>query len=246
MLISIITPLYNAEKYIQATIKSIQKQTYANWELLIVNDASTDNSLEIVSEIALSDSRIKLITLSQNKGAAVARNKGIKEANGDFIAFIDSDDIWHKDKLKEQLNFMLNNNFDFTFTNYYLIENEIQQPFQSLLSVVEYKDIIRFNYIACSTVMFNRKKLGKFYMPNIRNRQDWGLWIKLIEKAGKAVNLSKYLMYYNIRQDSISSNKIKMVKFHWYIYNSFLKFNTVKAGIYLLKNILLHIINKRK
>jgi len=247
-LVSIITPSYNSAKFISRTIKSVQNQTYSNWEMIIIDDFSSDNSCEIIEQFIIDDDRIHLIKLDTNKGAAIARNEGIRLARGKYIAFLDSDDLWYIDKLRIQIDEMELNKLNFTFTDYYLTneQNNSLIPFNSLLTEVFYDDIIKFNYIACSTVVFNQEALGKNFMPNIRNRQDWGLWINLIRLNKTAINIRKYLMYYMVRVDSISDNKFKMVKYHWYIYNSFLGFKFGKSIFYLLRNILFHMNNKRR
>ncbi len=245
-MVSVITPAYNSSSYIEETVLSVLNQTYKDFEYLIIDDASTDNTAEIIKEFAKKDKRIKLICLEKNQGAAIARNKGIEAARGTFIAFIDSDDKWCPDKLEVQTEFMKKNNYNFTFTDYYILFGKEQKPFNSWLNYVKYKDIIKFNYIACSTVMFNQEKTGKVYMPNIRNRQDWGLWIKLLGNGEKAVNIPDYLMCYKVRKDSISGNKVKMIKYHWYIYRGFLKFSFLKSMYYLTQNIFMHIKYKRK
>lgn len=248
MKVSIITPTYNSEKFIVNAINSVINQSYINWEYLIIDDCSNDDTVLLISEFVNKDNRIKLIQQSVNQGAAVARNEGIKRADGKYIAFLDSDDYWHVDKLRIQVEAMEKENLNFTFTDYYIkYENKNDElRFNSPLKNVYYKDIIKFNYIACSTVIFNQEALGKSYMPNIRNRQDWGLWINLVQKNQRAVNINQYLMYYTVRKDSISSNKFKMIKYHWYIYKSYLKFNYVKALNYLIRNIIFHMMNKRR
>lgn len=247
-LVSIITPVFNSAGYIEKTVQSVIDQSYTDWELILVDDCSTDNTLEILEQLVKKDKRINYLRLKNNGGAGIARNTGIKRAKGKYIAFLDSDDYWHVDKLKIQVEAMEKKNLNFTFTDYYIkYENKNEELiFNSPLKKVYYKDIIKFNYIACSTVMFNQEALGKSYMPNIRNRQDWGLWINLVQKNKRAVNINKYLMYYTVRKDSISSNKFKMIKYHWYIYKSYLKFNYVKALIYLIRNIIFHMMYKRR
>jgi glycosyltransferase involved in cell wall biosynthesis len=247
-LVSIITPTFNSSSYIKNTILSVQNQSLTDWELIIIDDCSTDNSKDIILSLAEKDTRIKYNKLDHNCGAAVARNFGIKKAQGKYIAFLDSDDIWHTDKLEIQIKKMESDNLNFTFTNYIIVNqsSDTEIKFQSNLQEVFYQDIIRFNYIACSTVIYNQETLGKHYMPEIRNRQDWGLWIKLISLAQKAICIDAYLMFYTLRADSISSNKLKMVKYHWYIYNKLLSFNYVKSALYLTRNIVLHLKNKRK
>ena len=172
-LVSVITPLYNSEKYISKTIESVINQKYNNWELIIINDCSKDKGPEIVKKYQNQDERIKLINLEKNSGAAVARNIGIENAQGDFIAFIDSDDIWERNKLKEQINFMLDNDYNFSFTDYIQIDEKgkelrtIKAP-----KILTYNKQLLYNHIGTSTVIYNQKNLGKIYMPNLRKRQD--------------------------------------------------------------------------
>jgi len=244
--ITIITPTYNSSAYINETIESIIQQSFTDWKYIIIDDSSTDNTIEIVKNFCNKDQRIKLITLKKNYGAAIARNIGIKAARRKYIAFLDSDDFWHPMKLELQLGIMKERKYDFTYTDYYLVFENTMKPFRSFLSIIRYQDILKFNYIACSTVIFDQEKIGKIYMPNIRNRQDWGLWIKLLQKVNVAYNIPDFLMYYRVRKNSISSNKLKLMKYHWYIYKTFLKLPTFKALLFLTQNFFMHLIYKRK
>lgn len=246
-LVSVITPCYNSGKFIAKTIESVLSQSYQNWEMILIDDSSIDNTVEVVKEFIKNDKRIKLIQLQVNSGAAIARNTGIKNAEGKYIAFVDSDDRWHTEKLQVQINLMEKNNWSLTYTDYYVCwENQESQPFAALRDVVSYKDVVRFNYLACSTVVFSADKLGKHYMPDIRSRQDWGLWIKLLQQGGKAYRVKEKLMYYMVRDNSISDNKKKQIKYHWYIYRKFLRFNLIYALIMFSQNIIRHAVNLRK
>jgi len=246
-LVSIITPTYNCYNYLSHTIESVIKQTYTNWELLLIDDCSTDHTQELLKEYVNSDNRIKAFYSDLNSGAAIVRNRGIEMAQGKYIAFLDSDDKWHPEKLSDQIAFMEKESLNFTFTNYW-IEKDIEKPFKfkTIKSVVFYNDILQFNYIPCSTVIFNQQNLGKQFMPNIRARQDWGLWMKLIELNGSAQRLDDYLMTYVIRNNSISSNKLKVIKYHWFIYYKHLKFNFFKAAYFFANNLYLHYKYKRR
>ncbi len=241
-LVSIITPTFNSSKFITVTINSVLKQTYKNWELILIDDASTDNTSEIISKCTIKDSRIKIIQLKQNGGAAEARNYGIKHAKGKYLAFLDSDDCWLPEKIEKQLQFMKANNIYFSYTDYFRkIENTgSENVFCALKDNIYYKDIIKFNYIACSTVMINIENSGKKYMPNITTRHDWGLWIDYIRETGLAKRLPIPLTCYLVRKGSLSSKKLKLIKYHWFIYNKHLKFNTLKAFLFLTRNIFLH------
>ena len=247
-LISVVIPTYNSGQFIRKTLQSVINQTYGNWEILITDDCSQDNTVQVVREIMQNEKRIKLFEQRENQGPARARNIGIKHARGKYIAFLDADDSWLSEKLQIQTRFMEEQGLGISFTDYYLLNehSDSKKKFQSLLSEVNYTDIVRFNYIACSTVMYNQDSLGKHFMPDIRNRQDWGLWIKLIKIAGTAVRISQPLTNYLLREDSISSNKLNLVKYHWYIYRRFLRFSLLKSLLYLSRNIFMHLKNRRK
>jgi len=225
-LISIITPSYNCSNFIIETIESIQAQTYKNWELLITDDCSTDNSCKIIEEYTLKDNRIKLFKFNSNLGAGAARNNSIQEAKGQFIAFCDSDDRWYPNKLEEQLIFMTKNGCALSYTSYDTCDEKgnikgwIQCPKKMTL-----RKIIRNNDIGCLTAMYNVGKIGKHLMPTIRKRQDWCLWIKIIKEHGDAYGIQKSLAIYRIREESISANKIEMLKYNYNVYNQILGYN---------------------
>ena len=183
-LISVITPTYNCAKFIGETIESVQAQTYKKWEMIIVDDCSTDNTKEIVALYEKNDERIKYHCLGKNSGAAIARTESMKIAQGEYMAFLDSDDIWVKDKLKKQLTFMQKNDVAFSCTEY----EQIDEEGRSLNKVI--KTVPRVNYnrllldcpVGNSTVMYSVKKMGKFEVPNIRKRNDDALWLQMLKK----------------------------------------------------------------
>lgn len=221
-LISIITPTYNCERFIGETIESVLKQTYKNWEMIIVDDCSTDNTYEVVKKYADNDSRIKYYLLEENSGAAVARTKAMQLATGDYMAFLDSDDLWISNKLECQLKFMKENNYNFTCTEY----EQIDENGKSLNKVIKVKNKTNYNgvLLSCpvgnSTVMYNVSKMGKFQVPNIRKRNDDALWLQMLKKEEYIYGLDNILMEYRIRTNSISSNKLDLVKYHWYLYRN--------------------------
>ena len=204
-LISIITPTYNCGNFIAETIESVLKQSYQNWEMIIVDDCSTDDTEEIVTKYVLHDNRIKYYKLERNSGAAIARNKAMELACGDYIAFLDSDDLWMEDKLEKQLAFMKNNNYNITCTAY----EQINEAGQSLNKVIKTKTKIDYNSVllSCpvgnSTVMYNVNKLGKFEIPNIRKRNDDALWLQMLKKEKYIYGMTDVLMKYRIRNNSI-------------------------------------------
>lgn len=218
-LVSIITPLFNAAKYISGTIDSVLAQSYQNWELIIIDDCSTDNGLEIAKSYALQENRIKVLQNDSNIGSGASRNKGIEIAQGTFIAFLDSDDQWTENKLTEQIGFMEKNNIAFSFAYYQHIDESgrIIKKMDKFPAKVSYKDTLKSNKIGCLTAMYNVKTLGKIYMPSIRRRQDYALWLRILKKAKYGYCVSKVLGSYTIRKGSISSNKIKLIKYNWIV-----------------------------
>ncbi len=229
-LVSIITPTYNAAKYVEETINSILVQTYSNWELLITDDCSKDNTLDIIRNYVAKDSRIHLFVLGENSGAAVARNHSISKAKGRYIAFCDSDDRWRPDKLERQLKFMSDNNYDLTFTSYTLVDESGGKivGVMKCPTSVNYKQLLRSNDIACLTAMYDTRNLGKVYMPLIRKRQDWGLWLKIVKQIGLAYGLQYDLAIYR-QGGGISSNKIEMLKYNYALYHDVEHFSKLKS-----------------
>ena len=237
-LVSIITPLYNAEAYITHTIQSIQNQTYTHWEHIIINDCSTDASLEIVEEFAKNDTRIKVITLSRNSGAAQSRNKATELATGEYIAFLDSDDLWHPEKLEKQLRFMEEKDAAVSYTSYVHINEEGKSLGKRIKALPElsYKKQHSNNYIGNLTGIYKASEIGKIIAPNIRKRQDWAVWLEAIKKSNRtAVGLQEDLAYYRIRQGSISSNKLNLVKYNFRFYKEYLGYSWIKSTSCLLR-----------
>ncbi|WP_282173956.1 glycosyltransferase family 2 protein [Cytobacillus firmus] len=230
VLVSIITPTYNAENFILETIESVVNQTYPNWELLIVDDCSQDSTIEKIKFAANKDRRIKLYILQENSGAAVARNRALREAKGKYVAFLDSDDLWEKEKLEKQLNFMLENNIAFSFSSYKIIDtNGDVQKVINVPNEITYKQLLKNTIIGCLTVMLDREKLGIIQMPNIRTRQDTALWLSILKKGNKAFGIQEPLAKYRKVQGSISSNKYKMAKRNWEMYRKIEGLNLLMA-----------------
>jgi len=231
--VSIITPAHNSAQFISETIQSVLNQSISDWEMIIVDDYSTDNSVEIIQAFVEQDSRIKLIQLSENSGAAVARNTAIEAAQGRYIAFLDSDDLWLPDKLEKQLAFMQAHNYPFTYAAYDKID-ENGQVFGHIgvPDKVTYSDLLKTCSIGCLTAMYDTQYLGKVYMPLIRKRQDFGLWLKLLKKTDYAYGINETLAQYRVRTDSISANKANAAKFTWRLYREVEGLNLMKASYY--------------
>lgn len=230
-LVSIIMPTYNCGKFIGETIESIQKQTYQNWEIVIVDDCSTDDTKDIVSRYIQSDNRIKYFCLDKNSGAAVARTKSMELANGEYIAFCDSDDLWMPNKLEKQLAFMESNGYAFTCTAYEQID-ELGNPLNRIIKTIQKTDYNRLLLdcpVGNSTVMYSVKKMGKFKVPNIRKRNDDALWLTMLKKEKYIWGMSDILMKYRLRSNSISSNKIQVIKYHWILYRDIEHLSVVRS-----------------
>lgn len=238
-LVSIITACYNSEKHISDTINSILDQTYQNWELLLVDDCSTDKTLNIINTFASLDRRIKVFQLTENSGAAVARNKAIKEAEGRFIAFLDSDDRWLPLKLEKQIAFMISNGYSFTHTAYELIDEFGNTSKKTIkpAEVLRYNDMLYSNKIGCLTAIYDQHQLGKIEMPLLRKRQDYGLWLKILQPGIKAYGFSEVLSQYRKTQNSMSSNKMELIKWNWKLFREVQGLSFTKSIYYLVCNI---------
>ena len=238
-LVSIVTPIYNSDKYIKTAIDSVQAQTYQNWELILIDDFSQDDTLNILENIIKNDSRIKLIKLNSNCGSAYARNKGIELAKGRYLAFLDSDDVWFKNKISKQINFMNKNNIAFSYCSYNFInengESLNKEPFFSK-SKVNYQDILKTNHIGCLTAIYDITKINneKLYMSEIRARQDLSLWLNILKIIEFGYGLNEVLASYRIRKKSISSNKFKAIYYQWKLYRDIEKFSFSKSIYFLI------------
>lgn len=222
-LISIIIPVYNAEKFLKDTIRTIQEQTYINWEALFVNDCSKDNSTQIIEEANKIDNRIKLINLEKNSGAATARNTGIDNANGKYIAFLDADDLWEKDKLQKQIEFMKEKDCAFSFTGYeFADENGIGNgKIVKVPETINYKQALKNTTIFTSTVMFDLSNINKetIQFENVKS-EDTATWWKVLKQIDCAYGLNEVLSYYRRTNESLSANKIKALKRTWNLYRN--------------------------
>ncbi len=230
-LISVVIPSYNSEDFISDAITSVLNQTYNNIELIIVDDCSTDSTVAIINNFLKKDSRIVFSQLKQNSGAAVARNKAIEIANGDYIAFLDSDDKWLPNKLDIQHKLIEEKKCAVVYSSYYCMSEQgvLLNKTIEALPELNFNKILKCNYIGNLTGMYSVAKLGKLYAPNIRKRQDWALWISAIKNGGKAYGTLEPLAVYRERNNSISSNKTQMIKYNFIIYKDFLNYSFFKS-----------------
>ena len=231
-LVSIITPLYNSEKYIGGTIESVLNQTYKNWEMLIVDDCSKDDGVKIVNEYVLKDKRIKLFRNEKNEGVSFARNKALDLAQGKYIAFLDSDDLWKKEKLEKQISFMEKNNIDLSYTGYEKINmdgslrGEIKVP-----EKLDYKELLKNCLIGFLTAIYLKEKF-KIYKFKKTKAEDYIFWLEILKQVDYAYGIQESLAYYRVSNNSRSSNKLDIVRFHWKIYREYEKLNFFKAVYY--------------
>lgn len=239
-LVSVIMPVFNSEKYLLDSVKSVLEQSFMNLELIIIDNNSNDSSADMIANYCNSDSRIISLRCLES-GPAYARNLGIKKAGGRYIAFLDSDDIWLKDKLKLQIEFMLSNEYAFTHTNYEeIIESGektgriIGQP-----SKLSYEDLLKSCQIGCLTAIYDTHVIGKHYMPLIKKRQDYALWLSILKQHPYAYCLPEVLALYRVHSSgSVSSNKLLNVKYNWQLFRNVEKFSIVLSSYYVAWNIL--------
>ena len=237
-------PTYKAEQFISASIDSVINQTYKNWELIIIDDCSADKSNKIIEDYMQRNEKIKLVSLKSNVGPAITRNKGIEEAKGYYIAFLDSDDLWHPEKLSKQISFMQEHDIALSYTAYYRIEEksgkvigQINVPHK-----VDYTELLKQNIIGCLTAIYDTEKIGKVYMPAILKRQDFALWLSILKKVPYAYGIDEPLAYYRVRTASVSSNKLLASTYNWKLYREVEKLPLHKAiyyfGCYTYRSIL--------
>lgn len=229
--ISVITPAYNSEVFIKETIQSVLDQTYSDWEMIIVDDRSKDDTVSLIKEMQDKDARIRLIELEKNSGSAVARNTAIEHSNGRYIAFLDSDDSWYPEKLERQLKFMQDEDVAFSFTEYVrTLEDGTETDYISKApETVDWDALMKRCVIGCLTVMIDTEKTGEVRMVDIRTRQDYALWLSLTRQGYTAYGLQEVLAKYRVVGDSISSNKWKAAKRNWYVFRHIEGQNLPKA-----------------
>ena len=245
-LVSIITPSYNSERFISDTINSVIEQTYDNWELIIVDDASYDQTPKIIKRFLSKESRIKAIFLKENIGPSEARNQAIRIAKGRFIAFLDSDDLWLPNKLDAQINYMITNSVGFSFTSYIQISEdglnhlkEIHAPAR-----INYNSYLKNTIIGCLTVVLDKRIVGDFEMPKIRSSHDMALWLMILKQGFVAHGIGITLAKYRLVSTSNTENKLKSMYDVWRVYRDFEKLNLI-FSLYNFINYIYNAIKKR-
>ncbi len=245
-LVSIIMPSYNTDRFIQETIECVLSQTYSNWELIIVDDCSSDKTKELLSKII--DSRIKVIYNEKNSGAAVSRNKALAVAKGRYIAFLDSDDLWHSDKLQKQVEFMRDNGYHFSYTKYEEI-SEAGEPLNIFISgpkcITRHK-MLNYCWMGCLTVMYDADYVGTIQIKDVKKNNDYAMWLKVSEKTNCYL-LDENLAKYRIRQGSISrQSKLKLIKHHYLLFRVAEERSVVSSVFLTMRNIVWGIWKKIK
>lgn len=243
--VSIIVPVYNAENYIEQTIKSVLAQSYDNWELLLAENGSTDKSVEKIKQF--DDPRIRLIIMDGNVGAANARNEGMRQATGTYVGYIDADDLWHADKLKKQISFMEEKDAAFSFTGYeFGDENAVGTgKVVKVPNTLSYKQALSNTTIFTSTVMFDTRKIAKdkLYMPNVKS-EDSALWFRVLREGFIAYGLNENLVTYRRPANSLSSNKLEAMRRIWNLYRKQEKLN-VFYSMYLFAGWAIRAVKRR-
>jgi len=235
-LVSIITPVYNSEAYILETLKSVQNQSYTHWEHILIDDNSSDSSATIIKDLSENDERIKLIQFKENRGPAVARNKAIELAKGRYLAFLDADDIWFDFHLSDSIQFMNTRGYQFVFSSYKRSNAQLEFIHSDFIvpKKVCYTDILKSNSISCLTAVIDISRVGKKYMPLIRKRQDMGLWLNYLKDFEFAHGIEKPHAIYRMRENSLSRNKLSLIKYQWKFYRRVENLSVLEAIYYLI------------
>ncbi|MFR9534689.1 MAG: glycosyltransferase family 2 protein [Rikenellaceae bacterium] len=244
--VSIIMPSYNSAEFIGASIDSILAQSYALWELVVVDDCSSDDSCEIVERYAERDSRIRLIRLTENSGAAVSRNLALDHVQGRYIAFCDSDDRWMPEKLERQLDLMSREDLDVCYSSY--IECDERDENLGVIIArreVNYREMIRNDYMGFLTFIFDTHKVGRPQFPLLKKRQDWAYKLLVMQKSHRAKSVMEPLAYYRVRRGSLSNQKMGLVTYNLDVYRKVLHFSPVKAWAIFLLEFMPRYIKKR-
>jgi teichuronic acid biosynthesis glycosyltransferase TuaG len=246
-LISIVMPAYNSEKYIEDAINSVLAQTYKGWELLVLDDGSTDGTKQIVENICKMNSRVKYIKNKKNLGVSATRNKGVKLSNGEWIAFLDSDDMWEPSKLQKQIDFCTKNVADFVFTGSSFI-NEKGHHFKGVFEVpaeVSYKKLRNHNVISCSSVLISKKYLKSIHMEKDEIHEDYAVWLKILKTGVIAYGINESLLIYRISRNSKSGNKLKTIVKTYKVYK-FVGINSIGSIYFTIRHLLASLLKYKR
>lgn len=246
-LISVIMPSYNCGEYVEETIRSVQAQTYKNWEIIFVDDCSSDNTMKKVLSMSLEDHRIRVSQNSENSGAAVSRNKALRETKGRWIAFLDSDDIWEPTKLEKQIKFMEENGYAFSYTGYQEID-ENSQPTGVKVSGpkrITKTGMFAFCWPGCLTVMYDRENIGLIQIADIKKNNDYAMWLKVCKKADCYMLDECLAKYRRGRTGSVSSHSITtMIGWHYKLWHEAEGMNVLASSSMTIVNLFFGLMKK--
>ena len=235
LLVSVVMPAYNSAKYIEQSIRSVQGQSFENWELLVIDDASTDQTAQIVLDLAAQDRRIKLHVNDANQGTAWCRNYAAQLSQGDVVAFLDSDDIWHPGKLERQLRFLEKTQADLVYCSYGYIDESGIKSSKSFRAPGQatFKQMLKQNVIGCSTVMIRGTLAKQYSFPPQHHFEDFIFWLSMLRDGKQLYGMQDVLVDYRIRKHSRSNNKLLCAKHRWFVFRDFLKFSRLKSMYYM-------------
>lgn len=247
-LVSIIMPSYNCGRFVEETIRSVQAQTYKNWEIIFVDDCSSDDTMAKVMAIKEGDERIHVYQNPINSGAAVSRNLALREAKGRWIAFLDSDDLWKPEKLEHQIKFMEENGYSFSCTERDVIDENSKPVGQYVTGPekVTKRGMYRYCWVGCLTVMYGREKIGLMQIADLKKNNDYAIWLKVCKKADCYL-LKENLASYRQRKGSISHDSMrKLIKSHYDLWRIGEGRNPIVATYMTLQNLFFGVVKKMK
>ncbi|NMA84098.1 MAG: glycosyltransferase [Epulopiscium sp.] len=246
-LVSVVMPAYNCENYITNAIESVLKQTYSNFELIVIDDGSKDNTLKIINDYGKKDYRVKVFRNKKNSGVSATRNRGISLAEGEWIAFLDSDDIWIEDKLEKQMNCVYAQNAEFVFTGVSYID-ETGKSYSGIFEVpneVSYKKLLRQNVITCSSVLVNKRYFENIRMEKDDMHEDYAVWLRILRLGVTAYSVNEPLLIYRISRNSKSGNKLKTIKMTYKVFR-FIGINSVGSVYFMMQHVFRSVIKYKK
>lgn len=235
--VSVIMPVYNAANTLKRSVRSVQAQDWADWELILIEDGSRDGSAEICASLVASDPRIRLVQQKGNTGAAAARNAGIRIARGRYIAFLDADDEWLPEKLSRQLSFMHARDASFSYTGFWRQRGETRSQV-TVPDTVDYPTLLKGNVIGCLTAIYDRAALGTVEMPALRMRQDFALWLELLTRTDYAHGLNEPLATHHALPNSLSARRGRALRATWKLYRTHLGLSPFWASWYLTSHLM--------